>query len=216
MMDFSSGFSVNTSTKQKQHKGQSQPRHLRCFFPHQAHKHSASISHSPSGSNSLVTPSFCSATLKAFCRLWVGLDLFSLLYSTRSGLKERKTPEDESNKTKEKKSCRGTLSRLVSCVFMFQWEWIWPFVSPYRCLCMRALKAMPSFQLVVKFVMLTLWYLQSNSQWASVTEHRGLSRDGPVSNRPMLCFSTYEQIISEVQRHQHDHLIICSTKKGFQ
>lgn len=33
-------------------------------------------------------------------------------------------------------------------------------VSSYRCLCMRALKAMPSFQLVVKFVMLTLGYLQ--------------------------------------------------------
>lgn len=33
------------------------------------------------------------------------------------------------------------------------------FISPYRCLCMRALKAMPSFQLVVKFVMLMLGYL---------------------------------------------------------
>lgn len=33
-------------------------------------------------------------------------------------------------------------------------------VSSHRCLCMRALKAIPSFQLVVKFVMLTLGYLQ--------------------------------------------------------
>ncbi len=64
------------------------------------HEGTASISHSPSGSNSLVTPSFCSATLKAFWRLWVGLDLFRLLYSTRSGLREE---YGESKREEEKK-----------------------------------------------------------------------------------------------------------------
>lgn len=59
-----------------------------------------SISHSPSGSNSLVTPSFCSATLKALWRLWVGLDLFRLLNSTRSGLREE-DGESESETAKE-------------------------------------------------------------------------------------------------------------------
>lgn len=58
-----------------------------------------SISHSPSGSNSLVTPSFCSATLKALWRLWVGLDLFRLLNSTRSGLRGE---DRESENAKER------------------------------------------------------------------------------------------------------------------
>lgn len=44
-------------------------------------------------------------------------------------------------------------------------------VSAHRCLCMRALKAMPSFQLVVKFVMLTLGYLHNKSQAMSLSLH---------------------------------------------
>lgn len=131
-----------------------------------------SISHSPSGSNSLVTPSFCSATLKALWRLWVGLDLFRLLNSTRSGLREEDGESEsakergDSETAKENEEERHWADGFLLCVFTFQswWEWFWPFISPYRCLCMRALKAMPSFQLVVKLVMLTLGYLREKKQ----------------------------------------------------
>lgn len=111
MMDFSSGFSVNTSTKQNStqvsHSQAGDNSGPEVFFSTRlkAHKHlvlhegTASISHSPSGSNSLVTPSCCSATLKAFWRLWVGLDLFRLLYSTRSGLRKK---DGESKDAKKK------------------------------------------------------------------------------------------------------------------
>ena len=60
---------------------------------------------------------------------------------------------------------------------------------------------MPSFQLVVKFVMLTLGYLQDNSQGTSLTEHQGHCWEAPVLNQRLgsallLHMCSYEPHIS--------------------
>lgn len=63
-------------------------------------------------------------------------------------------------------------------------------ISAHRCLCMRALKAMPSFQLVVKFVMLTFGYLHNKSQGMSLSLH---NEEMQPSNN-VWCDVTQEQL----------------------
>lgn len=121
---------------------------------------------------------------------------------------ERKKAKEEKETVKEMKERWRRMRRWDTeqtwfrvCLHSSWWEWIWSFISSYRCLCMRALKAMPSFQQVVKFVMLTLGYLQNNSQRMSLTEHKGHCWEAPVLNQCLgsvllLNMCNYEPLIS--------------------
>lgn len=126
----------------------------------------------PSGSKSLVRPKFCSAMLKACWRLCVALDRVNLWNSIRSGLHWRKSSH---------KLHTTTAYDLYLIFFLFSTKCTWnpPFFVNLPmprleekccsnvanlCLCIRALKASPSLQQVVKFWMLTSGYLVDTEQ----------------------------------------------------
>ena len=109
--------------------------------------------------------------LKACCRLWVALERVSLWKSIRSGLRNKHTQNESTADNKAKDTIASFhLQKATSCL-----NKTWPsgdeviayfrhVLHLYLCLWIRALKARPSLQHVVKFWMFTSEYLTKQSK----------------------------------------------------
>lgn len=181
MMDFSSGFSVNTSTKKKENSAHISPAAAIkdaaatslflsfFFFDRSLQKQSVAAVAAPLafGIQEFGHAQLLLRYVEGVLEVVSGVGLLQSVIIHQIGPEIDRGGEGQRFNGKKKKKREGKKTadgQKGRRVFTARPAFIESSVAAHRCLCMRALKAMPSFQLVVKLVMLMEGYLQDESR----------------------------------------------------